>query len=142
MWTWFTCSRCQRLPCRWRWQRDGLSLKHYTARLSTKAPEDEASTSFADRRSPSLEQGPQPDENAIKQGHGDFQPVPNSLNLPLSPLIDPKLIAARQRYRTRKTAPGELSASSKKLRTNPYGMNKRLIPLCAQATIAYFHSKL
>lgn len=44
------------------------------------------------------------------------------LNLPLSPLMDPKLIAARERHRNPKPAPGEnQSEFSKKLRNNPYG---------------------
>ncbi|KAG7009955.1 hypothetical protein G7Y79_00001g002270 [Physcia stellaris] len=48
-------------------------------------------------------------------------PLP-SATLPLSPLMDPKLTAARERHRTPKPAPSEreLSAFSKKLRSNPF----------------------
>lgn len=42
--------------------------------------------------------------------------------LPLSPLLDPDLLAARNRYKLPKPEPGrELSAFQKKLRNNPYG---------------------
>ena len=42
--------------------------------------------------------------------------------LPLSPLIDPKLQAARNRYESRKPEPsGEPSDFQKKLAKNPYG---------------------
>lgn len=45
-------------------------------------------------------------------------------DLPLSPLMDPKLISARQRYRTPKLLPtGETSALEKKLAKSPYGMH-------------------
>ncbi|KAL8766113.1 MAG: hypothetical protein Q9209_007011 [Squamulea sp. 1 TL-2023] len=41
--------------------------------------------------------------------------------LPLSPLLDPNLLAARNRYKVPKPEPdGELSAFQKKLRKNPY----------------------
>lgn len=44
--------------------------------------------------------------------------------LPLSPLMDPAKIAARQRYREAKTAEGvePLTSFQHKLATNPYGM--------------------
>ncbi len=42
--------------------------------------------------------------------------------LPLSPLLDPDLLAARHRYKLPKPEPArELSAFQKKLRNNPYG---------------------
>lgn len=44
------------------------------------------------------------------------------LQLPLSPLIDPKLQAARNRYKARKPEPSrEPSEFQKKLAKNPYG---------------------
>lgn len=45
-----------------------------------------------------------------------------SILLPLSPLMDPGLQAARNRHKTRKPEPsGELSDFQKKLSKNPYG---------------------
>lgn len=43
-------------------------------------------------------------------------------NLPLSPLMDPKLIAARQRHREPKPKLQSLSPMEIKLRENPYGI--------------------
>lgn len=58
----------------------------------------------------------------------ELPPSLADLNLPLSPLMDPKLIAARERHRTPKPAPGkDLSEFSRKLRNNPYGEHSFLI---------------
>lgn len=47
--------------------------------------------------------------------------------LPLSPLMDPLNIAARQRHRTAKTPQGEdLTPFQRKLQSNPYGMLESL----------------
>ena len=48
--------------------------------------------------------------------------LPPTHGLPLSPLMDPKLIAARNRYRTPKPQPsGTPSALTERLQKNPYG---------------------
>lgn len=51
------------------------------------------------------------------------EPAPMSISdLPLSPLMDPKLINARTRHRTPKPLPsGSLSSFEQKLQKNPYG---------------------
>ncbi|KAL8829689.1 MAG: hypothetical protein Q9191_001870 [Dirinaria sp. TL-2023a] len=66
------------------------------------------------------------------------------LDLPISPLIDPKLIAARERHRTPKPAPGEnVSEFSQKLRNNPYALAMatpvRTCSLTGFRLPAYFH---
>lgn len=49
-------------------------------------------------------------------------PGSTMLDLPLSPLMDPKAISARQRYRTPKPEPtGPASALDKKLSKSPFG---------------------
>ena len=69
-------------------------------------------------------------DGLVSQGGVDeAQAAAERLNLPLSPLMDPKLIAARERHRLPKPAAGqELSAFTKKLRSNPYG-TKDPLPL-------------
>ncbi|KAL8821956.1 MAG: hypothetical protein Q9223_000114 [Gallowayella weberi] len=58
-------------------------------------------------------------EDAWHDGLGNG--VPDAPQLPLSPLMDPNLQAARNRYKAPKPATsGELSAFQKKLRKNPY----------------------
>ena len=53
--------------------------------------------------------------------HGPSNQLPQPL--PSSPLNDPRLIAARHRYRTPKPIPSEKrSAFQRKLEHNPYGM--------------------
>ena len=84
--------------------------------------------------------GDQPASARTQQEDGEEQDTPRasqlqsasppSSKLPLSPLMDPNLIAARQRYRTPKPAPSdELSAFSKKLKRNPFGRQAFLFHL-------------
>lgn len=76
---------------------------------------EEPATTPAEAEERPEKDGPQRDPNGARSQS-------RNTDLLLSPLMDPKLIAARERYRTPKPAPsGELSAFSKKLRTNPYG---------------------
>ena len=72
-------------------------------------------------------------DDALHIGKCESPMLPGAAtDLPLSPLMDPRLIAARERYRTPKPAPsGELSAFSKKLQDNPYGKCNR--PCCTLA---------
>lgn len=69
----------------------------------------------------------QPTTTASKQNRStasqsDEESPSITTRLPLSPLLDPKLIAARERHRKPKPAPsGELSPFSKKLQNNPFG---------------------
>lgn len=61
----------------------------------------------------------------VAKTHGDEPPqeLRSSMpQLPLSPLMDPKLVAARQKYRTSKPQPtGKASALEKRLSKSPYG---------------------
>ena len=62
-----------------------------------------------------------PEQDALRKPQLQSASSPSS-KLPLSPLMDPNLIAARQRYRTPKPPPsGERSPFSQKLERNPYG---------------------
>ena len=76
---------------------------------------DDQSTTTPSQHANEKENGPN------KNPAGD-KPLLSAASLPLSPLMDPKLITARERFRTPKPAPsGELSPFSKKLKNNPYG---------------------
>lgn len=69
------------------------------------------------------------DDGTIAGAHGKNDIQKSKFpQLPLSPLMDPDLQAARNRYEARKPAPsGEPSDFQKKLRRNPYG------EICLQA---------
>ncbi|KAL8943611.1 MAG: hypothetical protein Q9216_000976 [Gyalolechia sp. 2 TL-2023] len=70
---------------------------------------DEAST-----KNSKAEEEPAPQYGTANEDHGTLQ-------LPLSPLMDPRFQRARDRYRVRKPEPtGELSDFQKKLSKNPY----------------------
>ena len=79
---------------------------------------------------PLLDNEPSIDDFDYGEGQYGSRTSPTKHNLPLSPLMDPKLIAARERYRTPKPAPSpDRSAFSQKLRNNPYGTIGPLHPL-------------
>lgn len=91
--------------------RDVAVARRYISRFNGEASEPTPD--------PVLEDGPSIDDFEGQYGPESF---PTRHKLPLSPLMDPKLIAARERHRTPKPTPGpDRSAFSQKLRNNPYG---------------------
>ena len=69
--------------------------------------------------------------DAVKQNHGvsgeQQEELASTHGLPLSPLMDPQMIAARNRHRTPKPQPsGPPSALREKLQKNPYGTDHPL----------------
>ena len=85
-------------------------------------PSDETLPNADDQPTPTASQILPSNQHGSSASQLDDQPPSLTARLPLSPLLDPKLIAARERYRTPKPAPsGELSPFSKKLQNNPYG---------------------
>ena len=97
-----------------------LSIEQSTAQASPESPDVR----------PALSHDPPdcPEEFEDEEVQDEPPPYFADVNLPLSPLMDPKLIAARQRHRTPKPAPcTNPSEFSKKLRNNPYGEHGLLI---------------
>ena len=90
----------------------------YIGHSATSRPSHESPSKAHDQPKTTASQTPP----SSQDGSSANQSPSVTANLPLSPLLDPKLIAARERHRRPKPAPsGELSPFSKKLQSNPYG---------------------
>jgi len=124
----WTCLRAIRCPHRLRSyqlqlnDREVAVTRRHISQFDGEAPEPTSDPLLDNRLS----------INEIDCGEGHYGPgiPPTKHKLPLSPLMDPKLIAARERHRTPKAAPSpDRSAFSQKLRNNPYGTIDSLYPL-------------
>ena len=121
MWRRLRRTQCHKI--RWQYQLEHRSCKSSVAGHVTAQVEDEARPESAELKPTSVLDTPSDvDDIAEEDGAKKARAPPTRLNLPLSPLMDPKLIAARERHRTPKSAASqERSAFSKKLQNNPYG---------------------
>ena len=111
-----------KLQASWTHNRASISAWRWIGQITPLSTRVEALSDAGDQPANARtqqEDGQEQDTSRESQLQSALSP---SSKLPLSPLMDPKLIAARQRYRTPKPAPsGKLSAFSKKLERNPFG---------------------
>lgn len=138
MWACLKARRCPRQLCSHQLQlnpRDVVIARRHISRIDAGGSDPTLS--------PWLDNEPSIDDFDYGEGqHGSSIP-PTKHNLPLSPLMDPKLIAARERHRTPKRAPSpDRSAFSQKLRNNPYGTMNLLHLLRIRASDRQTSSRL
>ena len=123
---WVMWRRLRRTQChkiRWQYQLEHRSCKSSVVGHITAQVEDDACPESAELKPTSAPNTPSDVDDIVKEHGAEKARVPpTKFNLPLSPLMDPKLIAARERHHTPKPAASqERSAFSQKLQNNPYG---------------------
>ena len=118
------CHTATRLNPRgpWNLHRASIPAVRCVGNTATSIPGDETLTDADEQPTSTASQIPSLSQDGSIASQSGEQSPSLTAHLPLSPLLDPKLIAARERYRTPKPAPsGELSPFSKKLQSNPFG---------------------
>lgn len=112
----------------WTHNHAPISARRRVGQIALSSTDGEATSDTGDQPGNVRPQQEDGQQDTLRKPQPQSALLSPSSKLPLSPLMDPNLIAARQRYRTPKPVPsGELSAFSKKLEKNPYGPAPRLL---------------